>query len=198
MGTQERKAREKEALRELIIQAAFAIVHKQGLESLTMRAIADRIEYSQSKIYAFFESKDALCEALCQENCEKLLKILQKIPKVAAPETYLKEVVVKTMEYHASHPHSDELLTQVCFGKEPHEIPKAFLEIESLFITALKKLKSPHIQSDDDIQAALDIIRCIFIGVSSLMRAKISKQGYARGLQMADNAVEVLLRGWKC
>ncbi|CRX37586.1 TetR/AcrR family transcriptional regulator [Estrella lausannensis] len=196
MGTQERKEREREALRELIIQTALVIVETEGLESLTMRAIADRIEYSQSKIYAFFPSKDALCAVLCQDNCEKMLEILKKVPLTDSPEKDLKKLVLKTMEFHASHPHSDELLTEVCFGKKPQEIPKAFLEIEKLFIAALTKLKSPHIRSNEDLQAALDIIRCIFIGVSSLMRAKVSKEGHKRGLLMAENTLDVLLRGW--
>ena len=85
MGIKERKAREKENLRKLIVANAHEILMKNGLEGLTMRSIANNIEYSQSKIYEFFANKDELCEVLCSEHCEKLLELLQKISKKMRP-----------------------------------------------------------------------------------------------------------------
>ena len=101
------------------------------------------------------------------------------------------------MEFHSAHPHSDTLLTLVCFGPERFKIPESFLQIENLFVYALKNLKSPYLVSESDITASLDIIRCIFIGVSNLMLAETSLKGKARGLQITENTLKVLLRGWK-
>ena len=197
MGIQERKIREKENLRKLIVASAHEILMKEGLNGLTMRVIANHIEYSQSKIYEFFASKDQLCETLCQEHCEKLLEILQKIQDKVSPEKYLSNLITKTMEYHASNPHSDTLLTLVCFGPERFHVPEAFLQIEKRFVGALKNLKSPHMKTPTDLLASLDIIRCLFIGVSNLMVSETSQKGKTRGLEITENALKVLLRGWK-
>jgi AcrR family transcriptional regulator len=197
MGIKERKIRERENLRQLIIANAHEILMKEGLEGLTMRSIANQIEYSQSKIYEFFGSKDELCEVLCQDHCEKLLGRLQKISNKTNPEKYLTSLILKTMEYHASNPHSDYLLTLVCFGPQRFNIPEAFLEIEKLFILGLKDLKSPYMATEKDIQVALDIIRTVFIGVSNLMMAENSQKSRTRGLKIAENFLQVLLRGWR-
>lgn len=196
MGIKERKIREKENLRKLIVANAHEILMKDGLEGLTMRTIANRIEYSQSKIYEFFASKDELCEVLCKEHCEKLLGILQSVSH-KDPEKYLRALIIKSTEFHGSHPHSDTLLTLVCFGPQRFKIPKAFLDIENLFVYALKNLKSPYIVTESDLLASLDIIRCIFIGVSNLMVSETSAEGKSRGLAITENALKVLLRGWK-
>lgn len=197
MGIKERKIREKENLRKLIVANAHEILMKDGLDGLTMRSIANNIEYSQSKIYDFFASKDELCEVLCKEHCEKLLELLRQVSEKIDPEKYLTNLIIKTMEFHGSHPHSDTLLTLVCFGPQRFKIPEAFLEMENLFVCALKNLKSPYLATESDILASLDIIRCIFIGVSNLMISETSSEGKSRGLAITENALKVLLRGWR-
>ena len=197
MGIKERKIREKENFRKLIVANAHEILMKNGLDGLTMRAIANNIEYSQSKIYEFFASKDELCQILCKEHCEKLLEILQSVSDKTDPGKNLTNLIVKTIEFHDSHPHSDTLLTLVCFGPQRFKIPEAFLEVENLFVSALKDLKSPYLTTESDILASLDIIRCLFIGVSNLMMSETSLEGKSRGLAITKNTLKILLRGWK-
>lgn len=192
MGITERKAREKEAFRQLVLDRAHEILKKEGLEALTMRSIANGIEYSQSKIYEFFENKDRLCETICEEFCKSLLKDLEKISPKLPADKYLKGLILKTLEFHAAHPHSDELFTLVCFGGNRFSIPLAFKKIEQYFKDALAKLKSPYLQTEKEIESGLNIIRCIFIGVATIRSAS----GVPRH-QTAEKWIEALLRGWK-
>ncbi len=69
--------------------------------------------------------------------------------------------------------------------------------MENLYINALKNLESPYLATEEVILASLDIIRCIFIGVSNLMMSETSVEGRIRGLEITENALKVLLRGWK-
>lgn len=197
MGIKDRKSREKEAFRKLIVATAHDIVAQQGLQRLTMRTIANTIEYSQSKIYEFFKNKDQLCEVLFEEMCEKLLEITKNIPKELNPEQYLTELIMKSVEFHNAFPHSDELFTLVCFGPDRFKIPDIYREMEQYPIDAIRNLKSPHIQSDEDVFIALDVIRCFKIGISNLMSTETSIQGKKRIYNLAENVVSLLLRGWK-
>lgn len=197
MGIKERKKRDKENLRKLIIAHAHEILRKEGLEALTMRALARHIEYSQSKIYEFFTSKDALCTTLCQDYCEKLLVILKKIAKEENPEKCLIDLVTTTVEFHGLHPHSDTLLTYICFGQQTAKIPAAFLEIETLFIEALKNLGNSYFTTKEEIFTALNMIRCIFIGVSTLTNLNTSLDNQAKSLKIARSLITTLLKGWK-
>lgn len=72
MGIAERREREKEALRERIVEAARDIVSEEGLDALSMRAIAERIEYSPATIYLYFRDKDALLRDVVQAGFERM------------------------------------------------------------------------------------------------------------------------------
>ncbi|PUZ25621.1 TetR family transcriptional regulator [Chitinophaga parva] len=60
MGSVERKQRLKEDVRCRILEAGWQIVEEEGWSALSMRRIADAIEYTAPIIYGHFQSKDAL------------------------------------------------------------------------------------------------------------------------------------------
>ena len=72
MGIAERREREKEALRTRIVEAARDIVSEEGLDALSMRAIAQRAEYSPATIYLYFRDKDALLREVIQAGFERM------------------------------------------------------------------------------------------------------------------------------
>src|SRR5258708_26831234 len=72
MGSKQRRAREKEGLREEILDAARALFVKEGYEHVSMRKIADRIEYAPGTIYLYFRDKAEILERLCEETFSKL------------------------------------------------------------------------------------------------------------------------------
>lgn len=81
MGVAERKARAKENLRQEILDAARDLFAKHGYDAVSMRKIAEKIEYSQTTIYLYFESKDEILDCLCEETFAKLIKKLELIEK---------------------------------------------------------------------------------------------------------------------
>jgi len=79
MGVTERRKREKVALRQEILDAARELFAKEGYESLSMRKIAEKIEYSPTTIYLYFHDKRELIEEICNQTFALLLKKLQKV-----------------------------------------------------------------------------------------------------------------------
>jgi AcrR family transcriptional regulator len=65
MATKDRRVRELQETREKILDAARDMFAEEGYESVTMRAIAERIEYTPTAIYHHFKSKNALLTELC-------------------------------------------------------------------------------------------------------------------------------------
>lgn len=72
MGTKDRRARDKANLREEILDAARALFTKQGYENVSIRMIANRVEYSPGTIYLYFEDKAQIFVTLCDETFAKL------------------------------------------------------------------------------------------------------------------------------
>lgn len=60
MGITERRQRQKEEVRDSILRAAWDMVLAEGWQNLSIRKIADAIEYSVPVIYTHFENKEAL------------------------------------------------------------------------------------------------------------------------------------------
>lgn len=72
MGIVERRQRQKEEVKQEIIKAAWEMVKKDGWQSLSIRKIADAIEYSVPVIYDHFENKEAILQEFGKIGFNKL------------------------------------------------------------------------------------------------------------------------------
>jgi AcrR family transcriptional regulator len=72
MGIIERRLRQKVEVRSSILQAAWQLVLEEGWQALSIRKIADAIEYSVPVIYAHFENKDAILQEFTREGFRQL------------------------------------------------------------------------------------------------------------------------------
>ena len=75
MGVKERRQRERTEVREKILDAALEAFAKDGEDGLTMRALADAIEYSPPVLYAHFRDKNAIIRELCYRQLRTLAKL---------------------------------------------------------------------------------------------------------------------------
>ena len=81
MGVKERRTREKEQLRHQILSAARELFVNEGYENVSMRKIADKIEYSPTTIYLYFKDKADLLDSVCKETLLSLLNTLELLKK---------------------------------------------------------------------------------------------------------------------
>jgi AcrR family transcriptional regulator len=68
MGTKERQERERQQVQKAILDAARDLFVTEGFSNVSMRKVADRIEYSPAAIYSYFPSKDDIFFALAEEG----------------------------------------------------------------------------------------------------------------------------------
>ena len=78
MGITERRLKEKEKVRTAILTTAWQMVKEEGWQSLSIRKIADAIEYSVPVIYDHFESKEAILVEFGNEGLRLLTKKIQQ------------------------------------------------------------------------------------------------------------------------
>lgn len=110
MGIAERKVRDKHALRERILDAARRIVMRDGFAALSMRKIADAIEYSPATLYLHFESRDEIARALCAEGYAQLLSGLAPAAKLADPLERLQALAHAYVAFGLAHPQTYRLI----------------------------------------------------------------------------------------
>lgn len=68
MGIKERQERDRESVRRSILDAARELFVRDGYGNVSIRKIAERIEYSPASIYSYFPSKDDIFFALADEG----------------------------------------------------------------------------------------------------------------------------------
>ena len=81
MGVKERRQREKENLRQDIFNAASELFSEEGFANVSMRKIAEKIEYSPATIYLHFKDKGDLLQQICEDTFAHLGKRLEEIEK---------------------------------------------------------------------------------------------------------------------
>ncbi|WP_434106385.1 TetR/AcrR family transcriptional regulator [Paraburkholderia caffeinilytica] len=110
MGIVERKNRQKQALRERILDAARRIVIREGFAALSMRKIADAIEYSPATLYLHFASRDEIVQALCAEGYAQLLATFVPLAQIADPAERLKALGRAYVAFGVAHPETYRLI----------------------------------------------------------------------------------------
>ena len=110
MGPKERRAREREEIRTVILDAARELFVSDGYDAVTMRRIADRIEYSPTAIYFHFRDKEALLKELCETDFLTLAQQFTKIAQVKDPVERLRRTGLAYIEFGIQNPNHYRLM----------------------------------------------------------------------------------------
>src|SRR5215470_5000436 len=110
LGTSERRERERQELRTRILDAARELFAEHGYDAVTMRGIADRIEYSPTAIYFHFKDKEALLRELCDTDFATLARGFQKIAQIADPIERLRQIGRSYVDFALEFPNHYRLM----------------------------------------------------------------------------------------
>ena len=111
MGTKERHQRERDRTREAILTAARELFVTEGYRNVSMRKIAERIEYSPAAIYGYFPSKDDIFFALAEEGFRLLAECgLASSHGTADPLERLRRGLWAFYEFSKTHPEYFDLM----------------------------------------------------------------------------------------
>jgi AcrR family transcriptional regulator len=104
MGIAERKIRQKEEVRSSILKAAWQLVLEEGWQSLSIRKIAEAIEYSVPVIYDHFANKEAILLELTKQGFQLLNAQLVKAKKRSTnPEKQIEAMAYSYWEFAFDH-----------------------------------------------------------------------------------------------
>jgi AcrR family transcriptional regulator len=84
LGVAERKGRERAKREHRIVTAARLIAAREGWNAVTIRRLAEEIEYSQPVLYSHFENRDAIVAAVAIEGFRELETALEQAANAAA------------------------------------------------------------------------------------------------------------------
>lgn len=101
----ERKPRTREQTRMGIVLTAKDIARREGWQAVSIRKIADAIEYSAPIVYEYFDSKDVLLDEIRSEGFRYLRQEYERIQKLFRdPEKRLFEISIIQWEFAMKQP----------------------------------------------------------------------------------------------
>lgn len=119
MGPRERREREREEIRTRILDAARELFASEGVDSVTMRRIAERIEYSPTAIYFHFRDKDALLEELCDHDFREFAEGFGVIAQMPDPVERLRAAGFAYVDFGLRNPSHYRLMFMVPKNARP-------------------------------------------------------------------------------
>jgi AcrR family transcriptional regulator len=111
MGLKERQERDREQLRGRILDAARELFVAEGYRNVSIRKIAEKVEYSPAALYSYFPNKDAMFFALAEEGFRKLFEFTND-PAVttAEPLSAIRNGFLRYYQFSREHPEYFDLM----------------------------------------------------------------------------------------
>jgi AcrR family transcriptional regulator len=180
----DRRARARSQTRAEIVQTAWQISREQGLAGLTLRAVAARVGMRAPSLYSYFDSKNAIYDAMFAQGCREFLDGIDRLRFPGDPLADMTVGVRYFVDFCIADPVRYQLLFQRTvpgFAPSPESYALAVQGLDSL----RAKLEDLGITDPE----AIDLLTAISTGLTS---QQISNDpGGDRWARLVDRAVRM-------
>lgn len=192
MGSKERIARQKEETRTNILDAALEIVKEDGWQALSMRKIADRIEYTAPIIYEYFENKEGILFELTRQGYIILGQEIRKaMEQETDPAKQLEVMWIAYWNFAFTHKELYQLMYGVeincCYRK--NEFPEAELSLNLFF----EKIREVMTDEEPDKDLVFRKFYTFWSVIHGLISINLVNRG--RGQEMNQQILQDAIKG---
>ena len=197
MGSKQRRARAKEGLREEILDAARTLFVKEGYESVSIRRIADMIEYAPGTIYLYFRDKAEILDRICEETFAKLIVRLQAIEHdSSAPLDKLRRGLCTYIQFGLDNP--NHYIVTFIQAKVNHEASSVFQTAGQKAFACLRQGVQECVDAGELVSDETDeLAQTLWAGIHGLTSVLITCSGFpfVEHNRLIDRMVHTLVEG---
>ncbi|HKV46421.1 MAG TPA: TetR/AcrR family transcriptional regulator [bacterium] len=203
MGIKERRDRERLEMRHAILEAARGIAAQEGWQAVTIRRVAERIEYTPPTIYEYFENKEALLDEVSREAFRLLLEALRSARDTHGdPHARFRAMGEAYWAFVWQHPELYQVISGlggVNFCEPAHQHPHSEgNEVFETFRDVLAAAVPATADAPDDLEGKVLTLWSLFHGfIALLMTGRIPSEARERARGLALQAAADLLTGWQ-
>jgi len=168
------------------VAEAWALARRDGLAAISLRELADQVGLRQPSLYAYFDSKLALYDAMFADGNRQLIEVITALPERDDPREGLVELVEELTRFSSADTVRHQLLFQRTIpGFEPS--PASYAVAQEFYAIGQKRLVSAGVSDPGD----LDIFTAL---VSGLTHQQVANDpGGDRWVQQSRRVVEMYL-----
>jgi len=184
-----RKSVDQELTRDGIMDVARTLFAVSGYQHVSMRKIAQEINYSHGALYYHFKNKAEIFFAIISKDFKELDILLLKCLELDVPNNEkIEAVLLGFIQFGLENPHHYELMFMTRDSEVQSHLAKEPSESYMLFANTLSQLSNGEI--------ALQEIWCIFLSIHGFVSTYcLNQQSYKDVEQLAKAHVTFLLRG---
>jgi AcrR family transcriptional regulator len=181
MGIHERKEKQKLEIRKLILDASMKLFVEEGFANVTIRRIAELIEYSPTTVYLYFKDKDEIFAALHDIGFMKMAEFNKDLDTIRNPLLRLHKMGENYLQFGMENP---EYYSLMFIDTEPMEkLAETGCEewrpgdgaIGRLKETVIECMEKGYLQAGDPLLVSLSIWSFVHGLMSLAIRARMEK-----------------------
>lgn len=198
MSAKDRRGNEVKQMRQSILKAACDIAAEAGWRQVTVRKVAEKVEYSPAALYEYFAGKEAILLALMREGFRLLAQEMRAVPEGGDAAERLAAVAQSYWDFAFRHPELYQVmhgLDGVSFGtaETPQEAQDSFVALRD----AVRAVFPGDSASGRDLFDEVDTFWATLHGLVSLTMAGRIKDGRERAAALVGPAVAVYVAAWR-
>jgi len=175
MGIVERREREKEEMRKLILETSLKLFVQLGFENVSMRTIADAIEYSVGTLYLYFKDKDEIFFSLFKQGFEMFYHRQQKLATIEDSLERMKQHAKEYIQFAFENPALYEIMfvlkSHMKHVENENDIQVSNASFQALVSNVQECMDNGYFVKTDVYAAALYIWGTVH-GIVTLIQAK--------------------------
>lgn len=191
-------------MRQAILDAASEIAAQEGWHAVTIRRVAEKIEYSPPTIYEYFESKEALLEAEADEGFRLLLAALYAARDAHPdPRERFRAMGQAYWDFVWAHPQLYQAISglggiNLCEPGHEHPPDCQGRQVFEVFLGSLQSVLAPRNGAEEDLEGKCIVLWGLYHGfIALLMAGRISMDERERARELANRTVGDLLFAWQ-
>lgn len=180
MGIAERKEKQKNEIRKLILDASMKLFIEEGFESVTIRKIAELIEYSPTTVYLYFKDKDEIFYGLHDLGFEKMAEFNHNLASIQNPLVRLHKMGENYLRFGMENPEYYNLM--FILGEPMKKISELGCDwkpgdaaLGRLKETVTECMEKGYLDKGDPYQASLAVWSFVHGLVSLAIRQRLEK-----------------------
>ena len=179
-------AQRREAKITSIVEAAWTLARERGVQLVSLRDLAKTVGMRQPSLYAYFDSKNALYDAMFADGNRQLLQALDSIDPPADPRAALKAYLGAFADFAVADPARNSLLFhRVIPGFEPSV--EAYAPAREALGRVVSVMNAAGVIDQGDID-------CLVAMTAGLIEAQLSNEpGGDRWLRHLNRMTDVIV-----
>ncbi len=196
MGSKERREHDREVLRQRILDTASQILINEGIENLTIRRLARRIEYSPRTIYLYYRDKESLLKAIVEEGFAHTLRMRAQEPQARSGS--LRELMEMRIRAHVDtafrNPNFYRAVihliqaTGLTAGPNQQQLTEMTAKEMSAFLARLK-------EDDEEANKTAEILMAAVRGFTIELLNSADRRCESERQEMLGRFIEIILKG---